>query len=207
MTTDPEHDSEDDGQPITRQNTVSRGATEDEEHIYNLEVGSCENIKEMEEYFNQQRRDAQRMASGWLGPCRNHPTYQVLKGKFLLQNKHARYPGFGFEIPIVEFDFSDTDKGGGHRVVSPTPTVVSFLYGNKGIDSIVRGRTDRCRWYHLPANNLGWAEDLIRKIYERRRHNGAAKTRCHPAPRTVLKASTMTTSILLFLTHAHKPGL
>jgi hypothetical protein len=84
-------------------------------------------------------------------------------------HKQARYPGFGFEVPIVEFDFSET---GGHRIISPTPTIDELLYGTHGVDSITRGdelpSTANCRWYHLPANHLGWAEDLIRKIYENR---------------------------------------
>jgi hypothetical protein len=84
-------------------------------------------------------------------------------------HKQARYPGFGFEVPIVEFDFSET---GGHRIISPTPTIDELLYGTHGVDSITRGAelpsTANCRWYHLPANHLGWAEDLIRKIYENR---------------------------------------
>jgi hypothetical protein len=85
------------------------------------------------------------------------------------QVKHARYPGFGFEIPIVEFDFGEN---GGHRIVSPTPTVDDLLYGPHSAASMspTTPSTARepCRWYHLPANHLGWAEDLIRKVYETR---------------------------------------
>jgi hypothetical protein len=40
------------------------------------------------------------------------------------------------------------------------------------VDTISRGdglvSQPTCRWYHLPSNHLGWAEDLIRKIYEKR---------------------------------------
>jgi hypothetical protein len=85
------------------------------------------------------------------------------------QQKHVRYPGFGFEIPVVEFDFS---AEGGHRIVSPTPLVDDLLYGARGVDTIAKGSGPAslatCRWYHIPANHLGWAEDLIRRIYERR---------------------------------------
>lgn len=84
-------------------------------------------------------------------------------------HKHARYPGFKFPARIVEFDFVETE---GHRVICPTPTVDELLYGTRGVDTITKGKAPvshkTCRWYHLPANHLGWAEDLIRKIYEKR---------------------------------------
>jgi hypothetical protein len=48
----------------------------------------------------------------------------------------VRYPGFGFEIPVVEFDFSPE---GGHRIVSPTPLIDDLLYGARGVDTIEKG--------------------------------------------------------------------
>jgi hypothetical protein len=89
--------------------------------------------------------------------------------EMVMQRQHAWCPGFGFEIPTVEFDFSEN---GGHRVISPTPTVDELIYGTTRPDMIARGNApgsqETCKWYHLPANHLGWAEDLIRKIYENR---------------------------------------
>lgn len=64
----------------------------------------------------------------------------------------------------MEFDFSND---GGHRLVSPTLTLdelLSFLSKD-----ITIGSTDSvCRWFHVPANHLGWVEELIKSIYKHR---------------------------------------
>jgi hypothetical protein len=137
------------------------------DHIYKLVVGSCENIKEMEEKTNQQRESAQRRGEWVKGPLK--ASQLATPQKEIFTHQQVRFPGFGFEIPVVEFNFSDT---GGHRIVSPTPTIDDLLYGTRGDDIIAKagspGLQATCRWYHIPSNHLGWAEDLIRKIYEKR---------------------------------------
>ncbi|KAK0120981.1 hypothetical protein ONS96_011173 [Cadophora gregata f. sp. sojae] len=160
-----EPDSDDDVIPATfsQPNRVES----EYEHIYKLEVGSCENIKDMEGVVNKKREDAQKRGKWVKGPI---PTPTAVPQDVLpMKHKHVRFPGFGFEIPIVEFDFTSNR---GHRVISPAPTVDNLLYGVQGVDSITRGDGPSsdvvCRWYHIPVNHLGWAEDLIRKIYEKR---------------------------------------
>lgn len=163
VTAEPESDGDTDPVPVFQANRVDS----EYEHIYKLEVGSCENIKDMEEVVNKKRKEAQKKGKWVKGPM---STTTAAPEDFVpMKHKHVRFPGFGFEIPIVEFDFTSNR---GHRVVSPAPKVDSLLYGAQGVDSITRGdgpSSDRvCRWYHIPVNHLGWAEDLIRKIYEKR---------------------------------------
>ena len=149
------------------QELPSRPESDEVDHIYKLAIGSCENIKEMEEKTNKQRESAQRRGEWVKGPLKTSQLVPTQKEIFIHQQ--ARFPGFGFEIPIVEFNFSET---GGHRIVSPTPTVDDLLYGTRGDDIIAKAGSPElqptCRWYHIPSNHLGWAEDLIRKIYEKR---------------------------------------
>jgi len=82
--------------------------------------------------------------------------------QMLTSHKYARYPGFGFEVPIMEFDFAET---GGHRIVSPTPTIDELLYGTHGVDSISRGNESpsnaNCRWYHLPVNHRSYFRSFL----------------------------------------------
>jgi len=136
--------------------TTARTPSRDVDHLYRLGVGSAE------------RRAAQQRGEWVRGPLKN-VTLPSPQKEIGTQQKHVRYPGFGFEIPIVEFDFSPE---GGHRIVSPTPTVDDLLYGAQGVDTIAEGigpaYNATCRWYHIPANHLGWAEDLIRRIYDGR---------------------------------------
>ncbi|PVH87563.1 hypothetical protein DL98DRAFT_649198 [Cadophora sp. DSE1049] len=164
VTAEPESDEDVNPVPVSQANRVDS----EYEHIYKLEVGSCENIKDMEEVVNKKREAAQKKGKWVKGPM-STPT--VAPKDFLpMKHKHVRFPGFGFEIPIVEFDFTTSNRG--HRVISPAPTVDNLLYGVQGVDSITRGDGPSsdgvCRWYHIPVNHLGWAEDLIRKIYEKR---------------------------------------
>lgn len=145
------------------------------DHIYKLAVGSCENIKEMEQKTNKKRESAQRRGEWVKGPMK--PAQLVApQQEIFTQHQQVRYPGFGFEIPVVEFDFRDT---GGHRIVSPTPTVDDLLYGTRGDEVIGKAGSSEveaiCQWYHIPSNHLGWAEDLIRKIYEKRDTREQAK--------------------------------
>jgi len=131
-------------------------------------AGSSQNIKEIEQDANLKRRAAQKMGEWIKGPLSPSQLPTPHRDEPIAP-KHSRYPGFGFEAPIVEIDFTEN---GGHRIIYPIPTVDDLLYGTRGVDSIVKGKTpsshNTCRWYHLPANHLGWAEDLIRKIYESR---------------------------------------
>ena len=148
--------------------TTARTPSRDVDHLYRLVVGSAETIKEKVEETNDERRAAQQRGEWVRGPLKN-VTLPSPQKEIGTQQKHVRYPGFGFEIPIVEFDFSPE---GGHRIVSPTPTVDDLLYGAQGVDTIAEGigpaYNATCRWYHIPANHLGWAEDLIRRIYDGR---------------------------------------
>jgi Ankyrin repeats (3 copies) len=148
--------------------TPSRSESKDVDHLYRLIIGSAETIKEKVEEANDERRAAQQRGEWVKGPLPNLPLPNPQKEIGTTQ-KHVRFPGFGFEIPVVEFDFS---PNGGHRIVSPTPSVDELLYGAQGVDTIAKGSGPAslatCRWYHIPANHLGWAEDLIRRIYERR---------------------------------------
>lgn len=165
ITAEPDQESE--GENSLDQLPQSSRVESETEHLYKLEVGSCENIKDMEEAVNKERVAAQRKGEWVKGPI-TMPT--AAQKEPPMKHKHVRFPGFGFEIPIVEFDFT-TDKG--HRVISPAPTVDKLLYGSHGVDTIARGDNSSsegttCRWYHIPANHLGWAEDLIKKIYEKR---------------------------------------
>jgi hypothetical protein len=148
--------------------TTARTPSRDVDHLYRLGVGSAETIKEKVEETNDERRAAQQRGEWVRGPLKN-VTLPSPQKEIGTQQKHVRYPGFGFEIPIVEFDFSPE---GGHRIVSPTPTVDDLLYGAQGVDTIAEGigpaYNATCRWYHIPANHLGWAEDLIRRIYDGR---------------------------------------
>jgi hypothetical protein len=166
LTAEPEEDPSVMSSPI--QNAHPNGEDSSDEHIYKLEIGSCENIKEMEEAANQRRQDAQRKGDWVRGPVAAAPIPSPLSQTPMF-HKHARYPGFGFPAPVVEFDFTGNGR---HRIICPTPTVDQLLYGSHGVDTLVKGDSpsshDTCRWYHLPANHLGWAEDLIRKIYDKR---------------------------------------
>lgn len=74
----------------------------------------------------------------------------------------VRLPGFGFEAPIIEFDFA---KRGNSKIIHPTPTVDDVLYGDIIRDTMA---PDTCRRIHLPVNHLGWAEDLLKNVYETR---------------------------------------
>ncbi|KAH6723387.1 hypothetical protein BKA61DRAFT_10492 [Leptodontidium sp. MPI-SDFR-AT-0119] len=164
VTAEPDQESDEDSNHVQFPPT-SRVESE-YEHLYKLEVGSCENIKDMEEAVNKTRVAAQKKGEWVRGPMTLASTIQK---ELPMKHKHVRFPGFGFEIPIVEFDFTSNR---GHRVISPAPTVDKLLYGALGVDSITRGddpaSETTCRWYHIPANHLGWAEDLIKKIYEKR---------------------------------------
>jgi ankyrin repeat protein len=156
------------------QELPSRPESDEVDHIYKLAIGSCENIKEMEQKTNQQRESAQRRGEWVKGPLK--PSQLATPPKEIFTHQQTRFPGFGFEIPVVEFNFSDT---GGHRIVSPTLTVDDLLYGTRGDDVIAKAGSSGveaiCRWYHIPSNHLGWAEDLIRKIYEKRDTREQAK--------------------------------
>jgi hypothetical protein len=166
---EPEDNSAEDSRSIQSPSpTTARTPSRDVDHLYRLVVGSAETIKEKVEEMNDERRAAQQRGEWVRGPLKN-VTIPSPQKEIGTQQKHVRYPGFGFEIPIVEFDFSPE---GGHRIVSPTPTVDDLLYGAQGVDTIAEGigpaYNATCRWYHIPANHLGWAEDLIRRIYDGR---------------------------------------
>jgi hypothetical protein len=173
ITSEPEDESDGDGLSMPAR-TASRGESNDELHLYRLQLGSSANMNEFEEEFNQKRQALQKRGEWVKGPA----PLSVPGKEVLMPHKHPRYPGFGFIAPVVEFDFTSTvTDTGGHRIM--TPTVDELLYGTRGIDSIVKGKAptsnQTCRWYHLPANHLGWAEDLIRKIYENRSHEEQKK--------------------------------
>ena len=166
ITTEPEHESDGEG-PSMPARTSSRGESIEELHLHKLQLGSSANMIEAEEETNQKRQDLQKRGEWVMGPT----PLSVPGREALIPRKYPRYPGLGFHAPVVEFDFTSTPTDtGGHRII--TPTVDDLLYGTKGIDSIIKGKAptsnQTCRWYHLPANHLGWAEDLIRKIYENR---------------------------------------
>ncbi|KAL3426968.1 hypothetical protein PVAG01_00477 [Phlyctema vagabunda] len=129
-----------------------------------LEAGSLKRIKDKQNEANEKRRYRQKKGEWIKGPPKSPeqaPWEEILP-------QEPRYPGFGFKASIVEFDFSDQ---GGHRIISPTPTVDDLIYG-RGPDKILKEKylpfQGSCRWYHLPANHLGWVKDLITKIYEKR---------------------------------------
>ena len=151
VTAEPESDQDVDPVPVSQANRVDS----EYEHIYKLEVGSCENIKDMREVVNKKRETAQKEGKWVKGPM---STPSATPKDFVpMKHKHVRFPGFGFEIPIVEFDFTTSNRG--HRVISPAPTVDNLLYGVQGVDSITRGDGPSadgvCRWYHIPVNHLG----------------------------------------------------
>ena len=151
VTAEPESDQDADPIPVLQANRIDS----EYEHIYKLEVGSCENIKDMREVVNKKREAAQKEGKWVKGPM---STPSATPKDFVpMKHKHVRFPGFGFEIPIVEFDFTTSNRG--HRVISPAPTVDNLLYGVQGVDSITRGDGPSadgvCRWYHIPVNHLG----------------------------------------------------
>ena len=173
MTSEPEENSGEDIKPTQSSSPVpSRDALKDVDHLFRLIIGSAETIKEKVEETNDERRAAQQRGEWVPGPSQNLITNLPLPNpqkEIGTQQKHVRFPGFGFEIAVVEFDFR---PNGGHRIVSPSPSLDELLYGFQGVDSIAKGSgaasLATCRWYHIPANHLGWAEDLIRRIYEGR---------------------------------------
>lgn len=134
-TTEPEDTTTSDNPPTTTQTTTAiRPESRDIDHLYRLVVGSAENIKEMEEAANLTREEAQKRGEWVYGPMKPSPL--PTQRDVGTQQKHIRYPGFGFEIPVVEWDFT---LPGGHRIVSPTPLVDDLLYGARGVDSIAKG--------------------------------------------------------------------
>jgi hypothetical protein len=113
----------------------NRSEYNDVDHLYRLIVGSAENVREMEEAANVERQAAQQRGE-WVGPPLPNAPLPNPQKEIGTQQKHTRFPGFGFEIPVVEFDFS---PNGGHRIVSPTPLVDDLLYGAQGVDTITKG--------------------------------------------------------------------
>jgi ankyrin repeat protein len=152
MTSEPEENSGEDLRPAQAPPPApSRSASKDVDHLYRLIVGSAETIKEKVEETNDERRAAQQRGEWVKGPLTNVtlPSPQKEVGT---QQKHVKFPGFGFEVPVVEFDFSPT---GGHRIVSPTPSVDELLYGARGVDAIAKGSgpasqaTCRCKCWGI----------------------------------------------------------
>jgi hypothetical protein len=124
----------------------NRSESNDVDRLYRLIVGSAENVREMEEAANVERRAAQKRGE-WVGPPLSPSLLPTPEKETGTQQKHVRFPGFDFEIPVVEFDFS---PGGGHRIVSPTPLVDELLYGVRGVDTIAKGSGPAslatCKW-------------------------------------------------------------
>ncbi|KAN0112774.1 ankyrin repeat containing protein [Hyaloscypha variabilis] len=74
---------------------------------------------------------------------------------------------FGFEATIVDFYIDDRE-----RRIQVSSSVHELLYGRgpKEILSSERkskmvGRQPDFRWYHLPANNMAWINDLVARHY------------------------------------------
>jgi len=169
LTLEPQDNSGEDLRPAQSSPLVpKRDMPKGVDHLYRLIMGSAETIKEKFRETNDERRAAQWRGEWVRGPMPNLPVPNPQSGMGNTQQQ-VPYPGFGFEIPVVQFDFGPT---GGHRIISPPPTVDELLYGPLGVDSIAKGDSAAslaiCRWYHIPANHPGWTKELIRRIYERR---------------------------------------
>ncbi|KAH7364679.1 hypothetical protein BKA65DRAFT_533237 [Rhexocercosporidium sp. MPI-PUGE-AT-0058] len=170
-------DDQDEGESINLdgdddQGFESRGLylSTNDDHVHKLEAASVGNIQEMIQKANEQRLMAQRLGQWVKSPTASPlPSRPASRGENPPRHKYPRHPSMGFEISVAEFNFREN---GGHRFLSPSPTVDQLLYKIRNPLKLrdYSGSPSRlhARWYHVPANNLGWIEDLIDRIYEDR---------------------------------------
>jgi hypothetical protein len=141
LTEEPE-DSSGPGTAQAQLPAISRSKPEDVHRLYKLALCTDENFKDA---ANNKRRAAQRRGEWVSGPL--VPFFPDPLKEIRPQQKRGRFPGFGFELPVVDFDFS---RFGGHRVVSPTPLVDELLYSATEVDSNAtlsgHASPETCEW-------------------------------------------------------------
>ncbi len=85
-------------------------------------------------------------------------------------------PGLGFKATISEF----VQKEGDEYVLIKSLSMDDLLYRKGAVDELMKlkdsGYTKNLRWYHIPSNNMTWAEMLMKILWTERHHKTTCKS-------------------------------